>query len=294
MRFTNRFDSSKATTFWDILTWKWGKKSPRDTKPSQVQFQNDASFLETDDDFICWLSHAGFLIQLSGKRFLIDPVFGDIPFYKRRIAFPYPPELLGQIDYILISHTHYDHMDMPSIKQILPHRPQFILPLGMESYIRKLDRQATVITLDWYQTHTIDEELKIHLVPAKHWGRRTPFDTNQALWGGFIIESSHHSIYFAGDTAYDHHFKAIGERYALDYALLPIGAYNPDFIMKHHHLNPDEAYQAFQDLNAATMIPMHYGTFKLTDEPINEPEAWLDRLQEQYGEKIYKPEFDNS
>ncbi len=288
MRFSNQFDSSKATNIWDILKWKLGTSQKKIKEYSTLKTKNDASLLDSKQDFICWLSHASFLIQLKGKRFLIDPIFGNIPFFKRKMAFPYGVETLGKIDYLLLSHTHYDHFDTSSIKQILPQKPQLILPLGMEPYLQKLDKNASIVTLDWYQSYRINEQLTVHFVPAKHWGRRTLFDTNRALWGGFIIKSNKHTLYFAGDTAYDTHFKEIGKRYTIDYALLPIGAYNPQFFMKHHHLNPQEAYQAYQDLNAKTMIPMHYGAFKLTDEPINEPEAWIDKIKEKHSADIYK------
>jgi len=238
MRFSNQFDSSKSTKLWDILKWKLGTFPKKIKEYPTLNTQNDTSLLDSTEDFICWLSHASFLIQLEGKRFLIDPVFGNIPFYKRQMAFPYAIETLGKIDYLLLSYTHYDHFDTPSIKQILPQKPQLILPLGREPYLQKMDKNASIVTLDWYQSYSINKQLTVHFVPAKHWGRRTLFDTNRALWGGFILESPHHTLYFAGDTAYDSHFKTIGKRYSIDYALLPIGAYKPQFFMKHHHLNP--------------------------------------------------------
>jgi len=276
MRYTNSLDSSKETTLFDILKWKLFYSTKSQKEMSKLEVVDSSNLLRAKSDFICWLSHASFLIQLDGKRFLIDPVFGDIPLYKRYNPSPYDVEDLGKIDYLLLSHTHYDHFDIPSLKKILPQKPKLIIPLGMDRYIKRLDKNADMVLLDWYQSFKIDS-LIIDFVPAKHWGRRGIFDTNQSLWGGFIIKGKQ-SIYFAGDTAYAEHFQEIGDRYSIDYALLPIGAYRPTFFMKHHHLNPEEAYQAFLELKAKKMIPMHYGTFKLSDESINEPKQWIEKM----------------
>jgi L-ascorbate metabolism protein UlaG (beta-lactamase superfamily) len=278
MRYSNKFDSSKKSNIFDILKWKLFYPSKSKKEKSNLEVIDNSNLLSTKEDFICWLSHASFLIQLDRKRFLIDPVFGNIPFYKRLNPSPYTIEDLGKIDYILISHTHYDHFDRNSIKKLLTQKPIFILPLGMQEYIYKLDKDADIIMLKWYQSHYIDKNLTIDFVPAKHWGRRGIFDTNKSLWGGFILQDCLESIYFVGDSAYDKHFKEIGYRYSIDYALLPIGAYSPKFLMRHHHLNPQEAYQAFLELKAKTMIPMHYGTFQLTNESINEPKMWIEEI----------------
>ena len=250
--------------------------------------KRDQALLNSKEDFICWLGHASFLVQLGQKRFLFDPVFGNVPFYKRKFSAPYSVEELGRVDYVFISHVHYDHFDKASIKALLSKRPEFIVPLGMERYLKKIDKNVKVHSLDWYDSFEISSTLKLSFVPSKHWGRRGALDTNKALWGGCVVESEKQSIYFAGDTAYDQHFKEIGKRYNIDHALLPIGAYDPVEVMKHNHTNPQEAYEAFKDLNAKQMLPMHYGTFKLTDEPINEPAEWLDMLVEEHGEDIYK------
>ncbi len=286
MRFTNQFDSSKEINFFKILKWKLLNTKNRENESSNLKIKHDIAILNSKDDFICWLGHATCLVQLNGKRFLLDPVFGDIPFYKREIEFPYGFRDLGKIDYLLISHTHYDHFDAPSIKKILKQKPCIITPLGMKNYITKIDKNAKVIELDWYEKYVINIKLSVHLTPAKHWGRRGLFDTNRALWGGFVINSNQKTIFFAGDSAYDSHFKDIGRKYNIDYAILPIGAYKPEFVMKTNHLNPKEAFEAFLDLGAKKMIPMHYGTFKLTSEPINEPKAWIEKIRKENIVKI--------
>ena len=269
------------------MKWQFLKKRTLTKMLSTLKMKKDGFLLESKEDFICWLGHASFLVQLNQKRFLFDPVFGNVPFYKRQFPTPYSVEVLGKIDYVFISHVHYDHFDKPSIKALLSHSPEFIVPLGMERYLKKIDKNVKVHSLDWYDSFEISSTLKLSFVPSKHWGRRGAFDTNKALWGGCVLESDKQSIYFAGDTAYDSHFKEIGEKFRINHALLPIGAYNPIEVMKHNHTNPQEAYRAYQDLNAKCMIPMHYGTFKLTDEPLDEPLQWMEEIDQRCPEKIY-------
>jgi len=288
MRFKNKFDSSGAVTFLDIMKWQLFKSRKWSKSISSLEMKKDAKLLKSKEDFICWLGHSSFLIQLDNKRFLLDPVFGNIPFYKRQFKAPYTIKELGGVDYVLLSHIHYDHFDKSSIKSILSKKAEFILPLNMKYYINKIDKNIVSHSLNWYKSYAINHKLKVSFVPSKHWGRRGLFDTNKALWGGYVISSKKHTIYFAGDTAYDEHFKTIGKKYNIDYALLPIGGYAPIKIMRENHLNPKEAYEAFKDLNAKVMIPMHYGTFKLSDEPINEPIKWLELLIKKSENKIYK------
>jgi L-ascorbate metabolism protein UlaG (beta-lactamase superfamily) len=286
MRYTNRLDSSREINFLKILKWKLLTFRKRDDKYSNLNIKYDKDKLSSKDDFICWLGHATVLLQLNQKRVLIDPVFGDIPFYKRKVKFPYDIKELGKIDVVLISHAHYDHFDVASVKNLISQKPSIIAPLGFSGYIKKIDKNIQVIELDWYKSCDIDAKLSITLTPAKHWSRRGIFDTNRALWGGFVIKSDKKTIFYAGDSAYDRHFKEIGEKVDIDIAILPIGAYKPEFIMKTNHLNPKEAYRAFLDLKAKKMMPVHYGTFKLSDEPVNEPKRWICDIKKETNGKI--------
>ncbi len=289
-QFGGALDSAKNINILPILRWKilqnpkfslFGVK--RKILPLAVV--NDTEGLNQKEDFICWLSHASFLIQLGGKRILIDPVFGHIPFYKRQIKAPYSVNDLGKIDYLLISHTHYDHFDKDSIRAIASLKPKAIVPLKMSRLLKEVAPGIPSCELDWYESYQ-QEELSITLVPARHWSRRGIFDKNSVLWGGYIIHYQNQSIYFAGDTAYGPHFEEIGERYKIDIALLPIGAYKPEFIMKNNHLNPQEAFDAFEKLQAKRMIPMHHGTFDLTDEPLDEPLQWMQEIDKRHPNKI--------
>lgn len=283
--FSGRYDSSVNLKLWQVMKWKLLHKPQKAAKVIPLPRVDQREKLSQKGDFICWLSHASFLIQLGGKRILIDPVLNDIPFYKRQIPAPYSVEALLPVDYLLVSHTHYDHFDVKTLKRVSKCHPKAILPLKMGALMQKKVSKIPVEELDWFACYEKDG-LKITLVPAKHWGRRGLFDKNSVLWGGYILQYANKTIYFAGDTAPGEHFKAIGKRFDIDIALLPIGAYKPEFIMKHNHLNPQEAFDAFKQLSAKKMIPMHYGTFELSDEPLDEPLQWIDKISKSNPGKI--------
>ncbi|WP_353662264.1 MBL fold metallo-hydrolase [Hydrogenimonas sp. SS33] len=274
-KFTGKYDTSVHVGFPQILRWKLSRRPGRREAGRPLRTVDMSDRLGIGDDFLCWLSHASFLLQLNGKRLLLDPVFGDIPFYRRLNPAPYTPEQLGKIDYLLLSHTHYDHVDAPSVSKVAESDPLAVVPLHMSRLLKKIAPGLRCVELDWYETFG-EEGVKITLVPARHWGRRGLFDKNRALWGGYILQTAGKTIYFAGDTAAGDHFEQIGRRFDIDLALLPIGAYEPAFIMKHNHLNPEEAFAAFRQLGAKKMLPMHYGTFRLSDEPPGEP---LERIE---------------
>ena len=232
--------------------------------------------LQRDDDFIVWLGHATFYMQIDGVKILTDPVFGDVPLTPRLAKFPIDGATLDP-DIILISHGHYDHLDMSSLAllDIYAKQTKVVMPLKLSSYFKK---PIDGVELDWYEAC---EHLGIHIeaVPASHWHRRGMFDFNSALWCSFVIKSKNKTLFFAGDSAMDGHFQEIAQKVApIDIALMPIGAYEPRAIMKDNHMNPQEALDATKMLGAKQMIPYHYATFKLTSEPIGEPHSWMKRL----------------
>ena len=279
-RFGGALDASRGTTLFKVMLWQLSKLLRIFTpKPSArpLDIVHGPEQLRTENDFICWLGHASFLIQLGGKRLLFDPVFGDIPFYKRHTIAPYRPEELPGVDCVLVSHAHYDHFDAPSLKALERFTPLAVVPQKSSDIVAKAAPALACRELGWFESYE-EDGIRITLVPSMHMSRRTPFDNNTRLWGGFVVESDEHCIYFAGDTGYGPHFEEIGKRFDIDYALLPISSYAPAFVMKYTHLNPEEAYHAFKELGAKTMIPMHYGTFDLSDEPMEEPLEWMKKI----------------
>jgi len=285
-RFDGALNSLRTLHFRDVLKWKLLHPYSLPKPHSKLVVKEEYEKLISSNDYLCWLGHASFLLQLGGKHILIDPVFGDIPFYKRDIPAPYTPAMLPNIDFLLLSHTHYDHFDASSLMKIGKYTKQALLPLQMGRLLKRTVKSDIVCTeLNWFERYEKDD-LAVTLVPAKHWSRRGIFDTNVVLWGGFVIEYRGKTVYFAGDTAFDTHFEAIGSCFDIDIAILPIGAYRPAEVMKHNHLNPQEAYDAFKMLGAKQMIPMHYGTFKLSDEPLDEPLAWLRNIADSTMDNI--------
>lgn len=283
-------------SLWDVLKWQWTRTAtpwPMDLKnektpsiPTQLQEREVA---------ITFINHATFLIQIqSGEKMiniLTDPVFSQraSPFTFIGPARVRPPGMdikdLPSIDIILVSHNHYDHMDYESLK-ILNEKfsPLFIMPLGNAHYL-DFPKKPRIQERDWSQFVELPEwSLKVHITRAHHWSRRTFFDTNKALWGGFMIEAKNKYIFFAGDTGYHNHFKEIRNLFPkIDLALLPIGAYEPRWFMRDAHMNPEDAIKAHIDLSPHRSIGIHFGTFPLTDEGIDEPVIDLQKAKAAAG-----------
>jgi L-ascorbate metabolism protein UlaG (beta-lactamase superfamily) len=231
---------------------------------------------------LTWLGHASWLVQIDGASLLIDPVFskrisGIIP---RNVPVPVQSSELPRIDATLVTHSHYDHYDRPSVNAV---GARVITGSGLG---REMDQPAA--ELGWWDAERINDHVRVSFVPSQHWSRRGLFDTNETLWGGFVIEGSRARVYHAGDTAFFEGFAEIGRRYpGIDHALLPIGAYDPPWFMERQHMNPEQAVQAFVDLGARTFVAMHWGTFKLTDEPLDEPPR---RLRAEWERRALPPE----
>ncbi len=231
-------------------------------------------------DKIVWLGHASFFIQLSGVRMLIDPVFGKLPVGRRYSELPVDPEKLLNIDYILVSHAHYDHCDKSSLKSLAVRNPhaRILTGLKLNELIAKWVTNPTQ-PAGWYQQYQLNDRVKITFLPSRHWANRSTFDVNTTLWGGFMIQSENKNIYFGGDSGYGSHFKTIGELFPdIDVALIGAGAYSPGWFMSPNHQDPYDAVKAFHATGAKTFIPFHYGTFDVADEPMSEPEKILNSL----------------
>jgi L-ascorbate metabolism protein UlaG (beta-lactamase superfamily) len=228
---------------------------------------------------ITWLGHASFLVQLDGVSLLIDPVLGErvAGVVSRNVAVPVPAERLPHIDAALVTHSHYDHLDLPTLKQV---GAPVYAGLGLRRLLEKEGLRCR--ELGWWQAAQVGG-VEITFVPAQHWSRRGLGDTNRTLWGGFVVKGSSATVYHAGDTAWFGGFAEIGRRFAIDAALLPIGAYDPAWFMSPQHMNPEEALRAFQDLGARALVAMHWGTFKLSDEPLDEPPQRLEAERRRLG-----------
>ncbi|WP_281950617.1 MBL fold metallo-hydrolase [Nitrosophilus kaiyonis] len=286
-RFFSNMDSSKHLTFLNILKWKIKSFDLFDfsSQKSCLEIDKNLKSLNDEKDKIVWLTHSTIYIKVNKKDILIDPVFEDFIGYKRYVKSPYRYDDFKNIDIVLVSHSHYDHCDKRSLKNLfIKFNPLFVLP----KFLNILPDKVKKVDLLWFESVNF-ENFKIVFLPSYHWRRRGLFDKNRSLWGSFLIDTGKITIYFAGDSGYNTHFKDIGENFNIDIAILPIGAYKPSFIMRPSHLNPKEALLAFKDLNAKLFIPVHYGTFKLSDEPLCEPIEVLKKIAKDEKIKVLNP-----
>jgi L-ascorbate metabolism protein UlaG (beta-lactamase superfamily) len=229
---------------------------------------------------LTWIGHASFLLQLDGVSLLVDPVLeGRISgFIERNVEPGLGYRDLPRIDAALVTHCHYDHLDLPTLRRV---GAPVVAGLGLGPLFARAGLSCT--ELGWWQEVPL-RGVRIRFVPAQHWSRRGLSDTNRTLWGGFVVEGSSAAIYHSGDTAWFDGFAEIGRRFpGIDAALLPIGAYDPPWFMERQHLNPEQALRAFQALGARRLVPMHWGTFKLTDEPLDEPPRRLEAERARLG-----------
>jgi L-ascorbate metabolism protein UlaG (beta-lactamase superfamily) len=224
---------------------------------------------------VTFIGHASFFIQIGGLKLLIDPVFSDRLVLIRRLRRPgvlirdLPP-----IDAVLLTHAHMDHLDMPSLRRIIRHTfrmsgraPVAIVPEGVEDLVSRLGFES-VQSMRWWASRRL-RHVEVMMTPAQHWGARMLRDSHRGF-GGYLLRNGSHSVYHSGDSGYFEGFREIGDRLAPQVALLPIGAYKPDGFRR-VHTSPEDALQAFHDLRAECMIPMHYGTFCLSEESMDEP-----------------------
>lgn len=279
-------------SFATALRWKFFTENPQkaekkaDTWAPAVVDCTD--FLRGSADGLVWLGHASFFLRIEATNILFDPVFFSSLGLQRRHPLPCRPEDLPDIDFLLLSHGHRDHLDEASIKFLAKQDKnrlmQVLAPLSMKPLLHSMAPELRVQEAGWWQQYSIDWEqmgfiepgkppFEIFYLPASHWYRRGVFDENKVLWGSFLIRTrAGRTIYFAGDTALAGHFELIEKQFGpLDIVLMPIGAYKPPFMMEMSHVNPHEAAKATNLLRAGHVVPMHYGTFDLSDEPASEP-----------------------
>jgi len=241
-----------------------------------------------------FVGHASWLIQAGGLNILADPVWSErvSPFKSigpRRVN---PPgiafEALPPIDVVLVSHGHYDHLDLPTLSRLAKaHAPRVITPLGNDLTMRAHDAAIRAEAFDWAERVALGDEVAVSLVPTRHWSARGLFDRNQALWASFVVETLAGKIYVVGDSGYGDgiHFRRVREAHGpLRVALLPIGAYEPRWFMRDQHMNPEDAVKALRDCGAERALAHHHGTFQLTDEAIDAPVAALHAALDAAGE----------
>lgn len=270
-----------------VELFKWMRTRNKTPWPKFVpgrQKAQLASTLKANEAVVTFINHATLLIQVKDLNFLTDPVFSDrvSPLTwlgPRRVREPgLKISELPHIDGILLSHNHYDHLDLAALKELQKlFNPKIITSLGNEKFLRKKDFE-NVCELDWWESFELSSQnqssskVKFTLTPAQHWSSRTPYDRNKTLWGGFVLESQELKIFFAGDTGYDSHFNSIQTKFGeMDISILPVGAYEPRWFMKEQHMNPHDAVRAHLDLKSRLSIGIHFGCFQLTDEGLNDP-----------------------
>ncbi len=291
--FLNNYDNSPKESFWK---WQW----ERLTKPKVVEPPFQPVVVKTDLQFLknnrsakslTWVGHSTALLQLNGLNIIMDPVFSDrvspVSFFgpKRVVPLPFEVSALPAMDIVLISHSHYDHLDYFSVKSIDAQnagKTLFLVPLGVASWFREHGIE-NVKEFDWWDELKIGEMI-FTFTPAQHWTQRTPWDYKRSLWGGWSVKLEAFHFLYTGDTGYSLDFKDIRSKLGkVNVAMIPIGAYEPRWFMGKQHVDPDGAVRIHQDLEADFSVGVHWGTFPLADEPMAEPPLELERARERQG-----------
>ena len=294
----------------DFLRWQWQRLLSGGTPPpaggyeslSTVSADGAALRANRSDTTVTWLGHATLLLQVAGLNILTDPQFSarasPVSFAGplRRIPLPLALADLPHIDVVLISHNHYDHLDRPTVLALAAQpggAPRFLVPLGVDDWMRD-QGIATATGMDWWDVRRIGD-VAVHLAPAHHWSARSLDDRFATLWGSFVIEriaAPTYRMFFAGDTGYSPIFaREIPARFApIDFAALPIGAYEPRWFMHNQHVDPGEAVHIHREIGSRQSLGIHWGTFELTDEPLDQPPRDLAaalRAQEVAAERFW-------
>lgn len=290
-RYANLDGSNVTTSVGDFLKWqaeRFRRIGAREARFEAPRCDNDGVRLRDAKAHLTWIGHSSFVLRIGGALVATDPIWSErIGGAVRRLAAPgVALDCVPPIDIVTISHSHYDHLDLPTLRRIGP-RALFVVPKDNGDILRRggLDR---VVELGWWESH-VEGDVRITLVPAQHWSFRYPWDRNMRLWGGFVIEGPEGTAYHAGDTAFSEMmFREIGARFPkIDWAMIPIGAYAPAWFMSPQHIGPEDAGRAWELLGARTFVAMHWGTFKLTDEPLGEPP---ERIRAWWRSRAHDPE----
>ena len=281
--YKNTNDQQNGKTFGQLMTWVFdGEKGPERVK---IETSNQWQELAPDQtNYAVWVGHATYLINNGDIHILTDPIFSKraspIGFAGPKRMIPPAMQLndLPKIDAVVVSHNHYDHFDIWSLKKLYKLNPEtiFMIPVGDKKKLIKAGIE-NVVEMNWWESLKVSNTT-FHFTPVQHWSKRGLFDRNKSLWGGWFMQTDALALYHAGDTGYSNDFKTTYERLgAPDYSFIPIGAYDPRWFMKDSHVNPEEAVQIALDLKSPYSFGMHWGTFTLTDEPVLEPPVRLER-----------------
>lgn len=286
--FVNSDGSTVSKSFQDLIRWyqeRFGKSLP--PPPGEFIASYDAfpvrDFKKADiagsAPTATWLGHASVLLKRNGISVLTDPHFSEKAFPVqwmgpgRKVRSPVQTAQLPDINVVVISHNHYDHMDEDTLKELATNQPEmlFLVPLGVERTFNSWGIK-NVKALDWWDSHKVGNT-EFTFVPAYHWSARTLLDRNTTLWGGWVVKQPGFSFYFSGDTGYNSKdFLEIGQRLGpFDFSAIAVGAYEPRWFMKAQHINPDEAVQIHKEVGSRKSLGVHWGTFELTDEPLDQP-----------------------
>lgn len=271
-----RWQRTRQRTLWP----EWVENRARPASPAT---------LESGQIALTFINHITFLLQFRGLNVLTDPVYSQRvspfrAFGPKRVRDPgLAFNALPPIHLVLITHNHYDHLDIETLLQLHEtHAPQFVTTLGNRAFLAEFGIQA-VDELDWWSRVQCGGA-DVTLTPAQHWSSRRPRNRNRTLWGGFVVAAEGSQVYFAGDTGYGGHFREVRERFGpVDVALLPIGAYEPRWFMRDQHMNPEDAVRAHLDLAAQVSVATHFGCFQLTDEGIDDPPRELAIARDRLG-----------
>lgn len=266
-------------SFLSVLKWRFFSKKAEYTLDEEKFLPGvkalTAGYINSHDNFMSWIGHASVLVKSGGNVLITDPVLGEVPFVKKRrspaaLTKEEAASITGGLT-VLITHNHYDHLDKESIMSF-PQQTKFIVPAGLASEIKDMrGGEADVVELDWWDDISIGG-VNITFLPSQHWSKRLFTEPDSSLWGSFIIDTGKKKIFICGDTGYSLLYREFSKKFkSIDYAFMSAGAYHPRWFMHYAHQDDSEAIQGFIDLKAKHLIPIHWGSFRLGDEPQGYP-----------------------
>ena len=292
-RFSNSDGMKNEKSLSEVLKWSWSREEPK-KEFIKTNENINLNSLKDREHYALWIGHSTFLINNGDLTILTDPIFSE---RASPLNFAGPKRLikpvikikdLPEVDVITISHNHYDHLDINSLRKIQKKFPnvKILVPKGDLKLLRNYNLNNGFEFL-WWEAITLNNT-KFIFTPAQHWSARGLRDRNKSLWGSWFIKNEDKNIFHAGDTGYSEDFIEIRNRLgAVDFAMIPIGAYDPQWFMSYSHVNPEEALNIAKDLDAKKSIGMHWGTFILTDEPVLEPRERLNKITNQTNINFY-------